>query len=703
MSAGRSFGLSAGLSALQTLLARVAMAAFGIATGIVVARWLGPEGKGVYSGVQTLLAVPIAVCSGGGAAITYILTKQRRTVRDLFPALFVTFAALCTLSLAAVAAYALVRGWTIEAAALALALPPSIVLSWQQSYYVAHGRVRRLNVQQVLLAIATLGATAVTVMWLHAGVLGAIAAWLAATYAFAAIIVVDAIRDGGRLHTVAFRETLGELARVGSQSALNAGLGLLNYRIDSLILIAMLGMSSFGVYSIAVSAGEMLFLISRAANTAIGREVGMADAQRSAEITAWTIRAGFATCALAAVPVALFAPALIHAVYGARFDAAALPLRLLLPGIVAFASAGTFASFFIFQLGRPVFVTVTNVVMIAAQSAGCIVLIPRHGLAGAAAASTLTYIIGALVSTVIFSKLTHVPPQRVWLISRADLAQIKRILLRKNAPETMPPENADCMVLTGAAGNVASLIRPLLVQRHALVLTDRRRMRDVRSGERFVRADLNDLNKLRAMMRGAKAVVHLGGISKEASFDAIAQANLRGVYTLLEAARLEHVPRVVIASSGHVTGFYPRSMTIDETAPPRPDSLYAVSKYFAETLARYYCDKFGMNIVCIRIGHVSERPQYAIDRSIWLSPADLTQLIEAALEAPPGFHLTYGASANEALFWKLERAQSLGYVASDGARAEDCPPADAEPAIARIAQGEWLAAQGFRAAYRRSE
>src|SRR6185437_10417433 len=100
-----------------------------------------------------------------------------------------------------------------------------------------------------------------------------------------------------------------------------------------------------------------------------------------------------------AIPIALFAPPLVHVVYGSLFHGAAVPLRLLLPGIAVFATSGTFAGYFVFQLGRPAAVTIINLATIVAQFAACLALVPRFGAAGAAAASTVAYIAGALANT----------------------------------------------------------------------------------------------------------------------------------------------------------------------------------------------------------------------------------------------------------------------------------------------------------------
>lgn len=72
-----------------------------------------------------------------------------------------------------------------------------------------------------------------------------------------------------------------------------------------------------------------------------------------------------------------------------------------------------------------------------------------------------------------------------------------------------------------------------------------------------ITADLGDRAALREAVRGVDAIMHLAGISLEASFDKILRANIEGTYNLYEAAREEGVRRVVFASSNHVVGYTP--------------------------------------------------------------------------------------------------------------------------------------------------
>ncbi len=142
----------------------------------------------------------------------------------------------------------------------------------------------------------------------------------------------------------------------------------------------------------------------------------------------------------------------------------------------------------------------------------------------------------------------------------------------------------------------------------------------------------------------------------------ILQANIIGAYNLFEAARRQGVKRVVFASSNHVMGFYPRSQKIDRDALPLPDTRYGVSKAFGEALGALYAYKFGLGVLCIRIGNVADRPADKRRLSIWLKPEDLVSLIRIGLEREGLVYETvYGASDNERSWWDNSAAQALGY------------------------------------------
>ena len=228
----------------------------------------------------------------------------------------------------------------------------------------------------------------------------------------------------------------------------------------------------------------------------------------------------------------------------------------------------------------------------------------------------------------------------------------------------LPPR----VLITGAAGAIGSCLRQGLRPRvDELVLTDVRALEPI-ANERFIRADLADRAAVGDAARGVDAVIHLGGIPTEAPFDELLGPNLIGTFNVFEAARREHVPRVVFASSNHATGFYPVEQRLTGNEPPRPDTLYGVTKVYGEALGRLYVDKFGLSVVCIRIGSFAERPREVRELATWLSRADAVRLFAACLSARAvGFRVVYGASANTRLGWDLSPARELGYEPQDDA------------------------------------
>jgi uronate dehydrogenase len=214
-------------------------------------------------------------------------------------------------------------------------------------------------------------------------------------------------------------------------------------------------------------------------------------------------------------------------------------------------------------------------------------------------------------------------------------------------------------------------------------------------------ADIQDADAVRRATAGVEAVVHLAGIPTEAPFADILAANIDGTFQVFDAARREGVRRIVYASSNHAVGYTPRTELASVDVPPRPDTYYGVSKVFGEALGRLMVDRYGLEVVCLRIGSWKQYPESVRELSTWLSPADGVRLISAALTAPDvGFAVVYGISANTRAWWDLAPARALGYLSVDDAEdyaeqilAEHGEPDPADPDVSRI--GGSYAGPGF--------
>jgi uronate dehydrogenase len=220
------------------------------------------------------------------------------------------------------------------------------------------------------------------------------------------------------------------------------------------------------------------------------------------------------------------------------------------------------------------------------------------------------------------------------------------------------------VLITGAAGRIGTVLRAGLRDQFELRLSDIVPVDD----PAFVAADLTDAAAVDRAVEGVDAVVHLGGVPDEATFAEVAGPNLAGTFHVLDAARRFGVRRVVYASSNHATGMYPVGAPLDGAQPPRPDGIYGASKVWGEALGSMFAERFGLEVVCLRIGSFRERPTERRELATWLSHGDAVRLVRAALTAPAvRFEIVYGVSANTRAWWPL--TGRLGYAPQDDAEA----------------------------------
>jgi len=225
------------------------------------------------------------------------------------------------------------------------------------------------------------------------------------------------------------------------------------------------------------------------------------------------------------------------------------------------------------------------------------------------------------------------------------------------------------LLITGARGIVGTGLRPLLSQRHELRLS----IRNHREGEDYgshevIVGDICEPEVIDRAVAGCDAIIHLAasyGLS--IPFEETVAVNYRGLVALMEAAVRHGVRNVIFASSNHGWGFYPRTAApLPDTAPPRPDGWYGVSKIFGEAVMAYYGDAHGMTTTSLRIGNSDTAVPDERRRHMWISFTDLAQLVELSLARHDGGHRAVYATADcPDPFFDNASAKDMGFVPMD--------------------------------------
>ena len=198
--------------------------------------------------------------------------------------------------------------------------------------------------------------------------------------------------------------------------------------------------------------------------------------------------------------------------------------------------------------------------------------------------------------------------------------------------------------------------------------------------------DATKLEDLATAFSDVDTVIDLAGNPNQFSpWSVVRDNNLNCTYNTFEAAKLGGVRKVIYASSNHVTGMYevdppysdivqglyktmdPNDVPLITTSMPvRPDGPYGMGKLFGESVGRYFSDKFGMSVCCLRIGTVNkeDRPIQIRQFATLLAHQDLIQLVNLCIQSDhdPAFSVYYGVSNNRWRFWDIENAErDLGY------------------------------------------
>jgi uronate dehydrogenase len=229
------------------------------------------------------------------------------------------------------------------------------------------------------------------------------------------------------------------------------------------------------------------------------------------------------------------------------------------------------------------------------------------------------------------------------------------------------------ILITGAGGRVGGYLRPRLGAPGRIVrLLDSQDLQPLPGdpqGVEYVRASITDLDAMVEACTGVRAVVHLAGLPRENTMRQMLAVNLQGTHNILEAARHAGVERVVLASSNHAVGFHPAgepATALPADIPGRPDTLYGWSKVAIEALGRLYYDRFGLGVICLRIGQWGGEPGSPRGLALWLSPDDGARLVEACLSVDaPGYRIVWGVSRNTRGFWSLAEGEAIGYHPKD--------------------------------------
>ncbi|MDP2189419.1 MAG: hypothetical protein Q8J69_12140 [Sphingobacteriaceae bacterium] len=179
---------------------------------------------------------------------------------------------------------------------------------------------------------------------------------------------------------------------------------LLSYRLSYYLLESQLGTEAVGIYGVAVSLAEALWIVSRSISLVQVSEIANSHVEsEQQQLTATWSRVTIWLTAICLIPLLSIPDAWFGAIFGADFMGIRTLLFWLAPGILALATSNILTHYFSgkgkYQLNALVSAFTLMVVALLLPN-----MITRWGVVGAAAGQSIAYLLAWLFAVLLFSK-----------------------------------------------------------------------------------------------------------------------------------------------------------------------------------------------------------------------------------------------------------------------------------------------------------
>lgn len=187
----------------------------------------------------------------------------------------------------------------------------------------------------------------------------------------------------------------------GSKAHLGGVMNTGSYRLDYWILGSIGGPTQVGIYSVAASWFEALFLAPQSLSVVMRPRLVAAEREEAAAAAAQAVRVAAIVTVVAGGAMYFAAPFLCEGVFGAEFAASTTLLRILIPGAIGICLLKLLGISLTAQ-GRPLSESGATAVGFGVAVVLYLLTIPTYLATGAAWSSTMAYLAGGAAAGVIF-------------------------------------------------------------------------------------------------------------------------------------------------------------------------------------------------------------------------------------------------------------------------------------------------------------
>jgi len=410
------------------LVTRIATLAIGVLIQAVVARVLGPQGKGQLSLIFLLVSMTALLGNGGiGIANVYFIGRKKYELQEILGNSLlaaVVSGPLLTLAFCTASPYLRETFLNNEVDQLllilaSLAIPFILANQYLTNILLGLLRIARMSLvtifQSLSLFLFYLAFMVVLDLGLKGAVMGSVLSFVSGT-----ALAIFLLREDVQIRPMHKKGLLIESITFGLKGQVGNILQFFNYRLDYFLVSLLAGVTNLGFYATAVTLAEFIWYIPNALATVLFPTVAAADEETAKDFTPRVCRHTILIGVATGLGMFLASRYLIILIYTESFLPSLYPLWVLLPGIIVLGWAKIMTSDLAGR-GKPHYNSLVAAISLVVTLLLDLGLIPRSGIVGAATASSLAYTLSAVLAAYAYLRISGASWWQVLIPQKSDL------------------------------------------------------------------------------------------------------------------------------------------------------------------------------------------------------------------------------------------------------------------------------------------
>lgn len=412
---------------------RMVTMALGLVTGIITARTLGPENRGIFSLVALFPATLVTLTKfGQSQATVYFIRKEKVDVSEVASNVLVFGLAVGLILVAGVLAFAdpirssVLKGVPLWAILAVLPLIPILLIeSYLYGALQATDRFRVFNTRLLAESVLTLAGMAMALWVLDLQLVGALGVVISIRSVMLAWLLWTLNADS----PVRFRFDVGlfrRMIRYGLKSHVQIIASHFHFKAGVYLVAWYLNPTQVAFYSIGARLAEQMMTLPQSLGLAMFPRLASSDEDRIHRMTASACRQTLLFCVVAAAVMTTLGPWAIRTWYGPEYAPAGGPLRYICWGIVMMSMYVLLSRDFTSRDKQTINIIAAYVALVGNVVLN-VLLIPRMGIEGAAIGTSVSYSLAAVILYFFFLRDSGLAWHEPLIVKASDLATWRRV------------------------------------------------------------------------------------------------------------------------------------------------------------------------------------------------------------------------------------------------------------------------------------